>query len=266
MNTKNTNNPGTSPVALVTGGASGIGLVGVERLAARGYRIAVLDLSEEALKKVADQFGDRISTFAVDVADADAVAAVVGKVEDELGPIEHVFACAGVARVGPTLSVARADVDLMTRVNYGGIVNLVYAVIPRMLERDRGEFAVVASLTGIVAPRKMAAYGATKAAVIGFLESLRYDIADSAVKLACVCPEAVKTPMATDFFANPDNRGKALKSAITPEQVVVAAEKGLARGRFLVLPGPTSKFAWRIQRYLPRLTRAMQSSNAFDLV
>lgn len=255
-----------APVALVTGGASGIGLAGVARLAERGYRIAVLDLSEEALASVASRFGEQVATFAVDVSDADALAAVVGKVEDDLGAIEHVFACAGVARVGPTLSVARTDVELMTRVNYLGIVNLVYAVLPRMLDRNRGEFAVVASLTGILPPRKMAAYGATKAAVIGFLEALRYDLKGKAVKLACVCPEAVKTPMADDFFANPAKQAQALKSAITPEQVVGATEKGLARNRFLVLPGTMSKIVWRIQRFVPGLTRAMQSRDSLDLV
>ncbi|WP_433598262.1 SDR family NAD(P)-dependent oxidoreductase [Nocardia sp. CA-135953] len=256
----------SSSVALVTGGASGIGLAGVERLAERGFRIAVLDLSDKALSEVADRFGDNVTTFAVDVSDSAALGAVVAKIEDDLGPIDHVLACAGVARVGPTLSVARADVDLMTRVNYGGVVNLVYAVLPRMIERGHGEFAVVASLTGIVAPHKMAAYGATKAAVIGFLESLRYEVDGTGVRLACVCPEAVKTPMAGDFFTNPDKRGRALKMAITPQQVVAATEKGLARGHFLVLPGAVSKGMWRVQRLVPGLTRALQSSNRFDLV
>ncbi|MCX4098610.1 SDR family NAD(P)-dependent oxidoreductase [Nocardia sp. alder85J] len=216
-------------------------------------------LSEKALLEVANRFGDKVATYAVDVSDLEALSAVVDKIENDLGAIEHVFACAGVARVGPTLSVPRSDVELMTRVNYGGVVNLVYAVLPRMIERHRGEFAVVASLTGIVAPHKMAAYGATKAAVIGFLESLRYEIDGTGVKLACVCPEAVKTPMATDFFENPNKRGRALKTAITPRQVVATTEKGLARGRFLVLPGPVSKGMWRVQRLLPGLTRALQS-------
>ncbi|GHE41559.1 SDR family NAD(P)-dependent oxidoreductase [Streptomyces capitiformicae] len=120
------------PVALLTGGASGIGLADLGRLAEGEYRIAVLDLGKQALGKVAERFADRVATFAVDVSDPDAVAAVVEKAEDEIGPIEHVVACAGIARAGPTLSVARADVDLMTRMNYGGIVDLAYAGLPRM--------------------------------------------------------------------------------------------------------------------------------------
>ncbi|WP_169811514.1 SDR family NAD(P)-dependent oxidoreductase [Nocardia harenae] len=253
-------------MALVTGGASGIGMAGVRRLAERGYRIAVVDLNETALDAVAAEFGDAVSTFAADVSDHDAVLAVVSKVESELGPIQHVFACAGVARVGSTLSVDRAHVDLMMRVNYGGVVNLVYSVIPRMIERGGGEFAVVASMTGIMAPRKMAAYGATKAAVIGLLDALSYELEGTGVQLACVCPEAVRTPMANDFFVNADKRRRALKTAVTPEQVVAATERGLRRRRFLILPGPVSKVGWRLQRFLPRVTHAMQRSGAADLV
>lgn len=256
----------TAPVALVTGGASGIGLAGVDRLVARGFHVAVLDLSAEALAAVADRYDGSVTTYPVDVSDADAIAAVVDKVEAEHGPVEHVFASAGIARVGPTLSVVRADVDLMMRVNYGGIVNVAYAVLPRMVERNRGEFAVVASLTGIVPPRKMAAYGATKAAVIQFLESLRYDLVGSAVKVTCVCPEAVRTPMAEDFFADPGNRAKADRTSITPEQVVAATEKGLAKGTFLVLPGTASRIFFRAQRFLPRLTRSVQTNDRFDFV
>jgi short-subunit dehydrogenase len=264
--TMTSSNSGFGKVALVTGGASGIGLSGVSRLAERGFRVAVLDLSEEALGEVAERFGDRVTTFAVDVSDVAALGAVVGKIEDDLGPIEHVFGCAGVARVGETLSVARSDVDLMMRVNFGGVVNLAYTILPRMIERGRGEFGVVASLTGLLAPKKMAAYGATKAAVIGFLDSLRYEAAGTGVTITCVCPEAVATPMANDFFKNPDKRGQALKISITPEQVVAATEKGLARRRFLVMPGVMSKVVWRVQRFLPGLTHAVQSTRLVDLV
>jgi short-subunit dehydrogenase len=231
----------------------------------RGYRVALLDLPGDEITAAVAQF-DGTSAFPADVSDADAVAEVVDRVEADFGPIDHLFACAGIARVGRTLSVQRSDVDLMMRVNYGGVVNLAYSVLPRMIERGRGEFAAVASLTGIVAPRKMAGYGASKAAVIGFLDSLRYELDGTGVTLTCVCPEAVRTPMAVDFFADPTNRAKAEKSAITPEQVVHACERGLARGRFLVLPGSVSKVSWRVQRFLPRVAHAIQAGDKFDFV
>lgn len=252
------------PVALVTGGASGIGLAATRRLVGRGFHVAVLDVSDAGLSAVAQEYGGSVSTHHVDVSDFASLAEVVEKLEANEGPIEHVFGCAGIARVGNTLDERLEDVDLMMRVNFRGVVSLVHAALPPMLRRGRGEFAIVASATGLVAPRKMAAYGATKAAVIGYLSSLRYDIQGSGVKLACICPAAVATPMAEDFFADPEKR--ALSMAMRPEVVVKATENGLKRGRFLVLPGPVSKVGPWMARLSPRLIYAFQRSSRFDLV
>lgn len=252
------------PVALVTGGASGIGRVAVRRLVNRGFDVAVLDVGEDGLAAVVAEFGSRVRTYTTNVADAEAVEAAVAGVEDAMGPIEHTFVCAGVARVGPTLHVAPGDVRLMTRVNYGGVVNVVCSVLPRMMGRRRGEFAVVASLTGLVPPRKMAAYGASKAAVVGFLQALRYDLDGTGIRLACVCPATVATPMAEVFFADPGKRARAM--AMAPEAVVIATEKALRRGRFLVLPGATAKTMYALQRIAPALIRRIIGSRHFDLV
>jgi short-subunit dehydrogenase len=256
----------TKPVALVTGAASGIGLAAVRRLVERGYCVAAIDMNVSLLDDLAAQHPGAVKTFVVDVTDFDQVDTAVSQVEEQLGSIEHVFASAGIARVGETLSVSRRDVDLMMAVNYGGVVNLAYTALARMTGRRRGEFVVIASLTGLVPPRKMAAYGATKAAVIGFMGSLRYDVETSGVKLACVCPEQVATPMASDFFADAGNRAKASKMAITPEKVVSAAEKGLRRGRFLVLPGVLSKGAAMGQRLAPSLLRRAFKVDRLDFV
>ena len=199
-----------------------------------------------------------IHTFAVDVSDRNADATTVAEIESTLGPIEHALACAGIARVGPTLKVKHDDVDLMMRVNYGGVVNLIDAVLPRMLQRRRGELAVLASATGLIAPRKMAAYGATKAAVIGYLQSLRYEVDGSGVKLACVCPAAVATPMAEDFIADPAKRKRSM--AISPKVIVAAMEQGLHRGTFLVIPGVMSKGSVALQRFAPGIARRLQRS------
>jgi len=253
-----------APAALVTGGASGIGLVAVGRLVERGFHVAALDLSEEALAKVEAAHPGKVTAYPVDVSETKAVSDVIDLVEKAHGPLAHVLACAGIARVGLTLEVDRADVDLMMRVNYGGVVNIVYAVLPRMLGRRSGELVVLASATGILAPRKMAGYGASKAAVISFMESLAYDVDGAGVTLAVVCPEAVSTPMAADFFADPEKRKRSM--AITPETVVAAMERGVAKKRFLILPGPVSRGTRLATRFAPGLMRQIQRSSRFDLV
>ena len=142
----------------------------------------------------------------------------------------------------------------------------MYALIPRMIVRGSGEFAAVASLTGLVYPRKMAGYGASKSAVINYLASLRYELEGTGVRLSCAFPETVCTPMTTDFFVDPGERARAERSAITPERVVRALENGLARKRFLVVPGAVSKVFWRAERFAPALTRAIQGFDKLDFV
>jgi NAD(P)-dependent dehydrogenase (short-subunit alcohol dehydrogenase family) len=253
-----------SAVALVTGAASGIGLVAVERLVQRGYIVAALDVSADALAALEKKHPRTVTGYPVDVRDGAAVQQLVDLVETNTGPLEHVLCSAGIARVGPTLEMDPADADLMMRVNYLGVVHLATACVPRMIKRGRGEFAVLASLTGITPPVKMACYAATKAAVIAFMDCLRYEVDGTGVTLACVCPAAVKTPMSTDFFADPAKRAKSM--AITPDRVVAAIEKGLARKQFMIYPDFVARTFAFGQRLSPRLVRATQTSRFGDLV
>ncbi|HEY2832611.1 MAG TPA: SDR family NAD(P)-dependent oxidoreductase [Sporichthyaceae bacterium] len=250
------------PIALVTGGASGIGLAATRRLVQRGFRVAVIDVAKDNLDAVATEFGDAVMTFSTDVADRAALAETVRQIE-AIGPIEHALGSAGIARVGATFSVSLADVELMTRVNYFGVVNLVDVVLALMLERGRGEFAVLASATGLVPPKKMAAYGATKAAVINYLVSVDHEHRGKGVTIGIVCPAAVATPMAVDFFADPKKRKKSM--ATSPEKIVAAIEKGLARKKLIILPG-LAKGAAMAERISPALMRKVQSGRLGDLV
>jgi short-subunit dehydrogenase len=250
------------PIALVTGGASGIGLAAVRRLVERGYRVTVLDVAKDHLDAVAAELGDAVTTFATDVADREALTETVRQIE-AMGPIEHVLGSAGIARVGATLEVAESDLELMMRVNYFGVVNLVAAVFPLMLARGRGEFAILASATGLVPPKKMAGYGATKAAVVNYLVSLHHEHAGKGVTIGIVCPAAVATPMAADFFADPKKRRKSM--ATTPEKIVASIEKGLARKKLIILPG-LAKGAALAERISPALMRRVQQGKLGDLV
>jgi short-subunit dehydrogenase len=250
------------PIALVTGGASGIGLAATRRLVERGFRVAVLDVAKDNLDAVATELGDAVLPFSTDVGDRAALAETVRQIE-AIGPIEHVLGSAGIARVGATLNVAESDLELMMRVNYFGVVNLVATVFPLMLARGRGEFAILASATGLVAPKKMAGYGATKAAVINYLVSLHHEYQDSGVTIGIVCPAAVATPMAVDFFADPKKRKKSM--ATSPEKIVAAIEKGLARKKLMILPG-LAKPAALAERINPALMRRVQRGRLGDLV
>jgi len=253
----------TPTVALVTGAGSGMGRLAAQRIAARGAVVAGLDVNEAGLAETAAG-DDRIHAYACDVTDQGAVDAVVEQVERERGPIDRVMNAAGLARVGVLVEQSTDEIMRLMDVNYGGTVRVCAATLPRMLERGTGELVNFASLAGWIPQPKMGAYCATKFAVVAYSEALWMENRGRGVRLACVCPPAVATPMLPDFFGETDNQRKA--RPITAEQVIDAVERALSKDRFLVLPHASAKVLWRARRFTPRLLRRVLSSARFDLV
>jgi short-subunit dehydrogenase len=143
-----------------------------------------------------------------------------------------------------------ADLLAAMAVNYGGVVAATQAVLPGMLERGRGEIVEFASLAGWLPSPKVGAYAATKAAVVSYSESLARELRGTGVRLVCVCPPVVDTPMAERAR---DQLGKEFEAAppIAPEQVLDAIETALARGDLWAFPGPLTSTVWRLRRYAP---------------
>jgi short-subunit dehydrogenase len=238
-------------VALVTGAASGMGRLSAQRLAAAGAQVAAVDVTEDALAALAAQH-DRIHAYPCDVSDSRAVEALVTRVESELGPLNRVMSAAAIA---PSGLLAEQDPELVVRmmnINYGGVVNLAYAVLPRMLERRRGELVNFGSLAGWLPSTYTGAYSATKFAVNSFSEVLWHENRNSGVKILCVCPPVVETPMLGQMVGRAQDM---LEDAprIQPEEVLDAIEEGLEQGRLWVFPGRGTTAAWRIRRWFPGL-------------
>lgn len=250
-------------VALITGAGRGMGQLAALRLADRGTRVAVLDVDEKGLADVASR-SEMIRAYPCDVTEQGAVAQVVKDIETNIGPVDRVMNAAGIARVGPLAEQDPQDILKLMAINYGGTVIVNAATLPQMLERGRGEVVNFASLAGWIPQVKMGAYCATKFALVGYSESLWMETRGRGVKVACVCPPAVATPMLPDFYAAPENQKKAMP--IAAETVIDAIEKALAKDRFLVLPHPSAKVLWRLRRHTPGLLRRVISSKRFDLV
>jgi short-subunit dehydrogenase len=240
-----------------------MGRLAARRLAATGTSVAALDVDEAGLAETAGGT-DSIRAYGCDVTDGDAIAATVDAVERDLGPIDRVMNAAGIARVGPLLDMSVAETLQVMAINYGGTVQVTTATLPRLLERGRGELVNFASLAGWIPQAKMGAYCASKAAVVAYSEALWLENRGRGVRIACVCPTAVDTPMLPDFFAQADKREKA--RAITPESVLDAIESGLAHDRFLILPHVSSKLLWRLRRFTPHMLRRVITSDRFDLI
>jgi NAD(P)-dependent dehydrogenase (short-subunit alcohol dehydrogenase family) len=211
-------------VALVTGGASGIGLATVRRLHADGAKVLAVDLQSPA------QLPPGVEFVALDVTDARAIAVTVTSVLARLGRIDVLANCAGISvAIGPVHETALTDWNRVMNVNLTGTLLMVQSVLPSMLARNRGAIVNVGSTFGLMARRFNGAYSVSKAAVIHLTHSIAIDLGETAVRVNCVCPGLIDTPM-TGFLQDPSNivlrkqheALHAMRRAGTPEEVANA--------------------------------------------
>lgn len=188
-------------VFVVTGAGNGIGRCVATELLARGARVAAADLGEAALAGLADevQAGERLSTHVLDVADADAVAALPGAVLAAHGRVDGLFNIAGIAQNFETAEgIPEARMQQIIDVNFYGTVGLTRAFLPLLEERpDGGVVMITSSLAAMVPVPGAALYGASKAAVAQFGYGLAQDLrnARSKVTATTVLPGTIWTDL-----------------------------------------------------------------------
>jgi 2-hydroxycyclohexanecarboxyl-CoA dehydrogenase len=180
-------------VAVVTGGASGIGAATVRRLAAEGATVAVADLAGRAAKQLAEEV--RGIAVRLDVADAEAVRTALGTVETELGHIDVLVNNAGGDRTAFFTETSPADWDHWIAVNLRGTLACTHAVLPGMQDRRRGSIVNVASEAGRAGLAAGATYSASKAGVLGFTKAIAREAARYGVRCNAVAPGPIDTPM-----------------------------------------------------------------------
>jgi NAD(P)-dependent dehydrogenase (short-subunit alcohol dehydrogenase family) len=223
-------------VAVVTGGAGGIGRALATRFATDGARaVVVTDVDEAAAVAVAASLPPGVGHgMALDVTDEAAMAALVQRVQDELGPIDLWCSNAGV----PTAEGLGddADWDRSWRIHVLAHVYAARHVLPAMAARGRGHFLVTASAAGLLTEMDTAPYAVTKHGSVALAEWLAIRYGDSGVGVHCLCPQAVRTAMTADL--GEDSSTLAAGAMIEPEQVADAVVEALGDGRFLILPHP----------------------------
>lgn len=175
-------------VALVTGGASGIGAAVVTALAARGFGVGCLDL--------AGSVPTAEHSVTVDVSDAHAVAVAVAEVRAALGPISAVVTSAGYYEMAPVAEIGVEAWRRMLRVHLGGLVNVARATLPDLMRR-RGALVAVASELAVGGGENDAHYAAAKGAILGVVRSLAVEVAGDGVRINCVAPGPTDTPLLT---------------------------------------------------------------------
>lgn len=188
-------------VVWVVGASSGIGAATARELLARGATVAVSARREPALEKVS---GGRMLVVPLDVTDAASVKAAAMRVRDEHGRIDVAILAAGYWKQVDVQAWDTDDFNRHLQVNLTGMSNAIAAVLPEMLERRSGTIAGISSVAGFRGLAGAEAYGATKAAQINMLESLRVHVAKRGVRVTTICPGFVRTELtASNEFPMP---------------------------------------------------------------
>jgi NAD(P)-dependent dehydrogenase (short-subunit alcohol dehydrogenase family) len=185
-------------VAIVTGASSGIGRATAERLAERGARVVVAARSRETLRAMAAPFGERMRAVAGDVSDLAVVERLFADAESHFGAVEILVNNAGAIDVAPLTEMTLEQWEETFAVNVRAVFLACRRALPSMFERHHGAIVNVASISGIVGPEKFpgfTAYCASKAAVISLTEALAVEVKDRGVRVNCVSPGSVDTPM-----------------------------------------------------------------------
>ena len=258
-------------VAIVTGGASGIGRAVVHALAERGSFPVIFDIDTASAERVAEEVasrGRRAKALTVDVRDRLAVARAVQEVNAEHGHLDYMFNNAGVSVFGEVVDYDWAAWQEVIETDLLGVIHGVAACYPLMVKQRSGHIVNTGSLASLVPTPWVTSYSAAKCGVWGLSMALRTEAAAYGVRVSCACPAAVETPMADRArYLNLD-KTEAMKAVpggrITPEACAAAILGGIERNDALITPS-AAKWMSLAYRVTPDGAEKMMQSIAKKL-
>lgn len=232
-------------IAVVTGGAQGLGFAIARRLIASGARVSLWDTNAEALAMALDNLGPASSAKTVDITDLAGLQRVHAEVEAELGPVSILVNSAGIA--GPNATLEDYDPDEWRRVveiNLNGTFYVNKVVIPAMKARNYGRIVNISSVAGKEGNPNLSAYSAAKAGVIGLTKSLGKELAKYDIAVNAITPATAKTR---------------ILDTLTKEFIDYMLVR-IPRGRFLEVDEAASMVAWLVSR-----ENSFTTASVFDL-
>ncbi len=190
------------PVAVVTGGSSGIGRATAEHLVASGYRVLICARGAERLEETARDLGpDRVAWHACDVGDEGAAEQTIAVAIERFGRLDGLVCAAGViGSFQPITELTPADWADVLGVNLMGPILFTKAAAPALRESGGGAVVIVSSVNALQAEPVMAPYGVAKAGLVNFAMYAALELAPAGIRVNCVAPGWVMTPMAEPFF------------------------------------------------------------------
>jgi NAD(P)-dependent dehydrogenase (short-subunit alcohol dehydrogenase family) len=222
-------------VAVVTGGAMGIGKALCERFAQEGARaVVVADIDGAGAQKVAEAIGGIAIT--TNVAKEEDIKNLVEQTLEKFGQIDLFCSNAGIAGKYGGAEVSNEDWEQIWGINVMAHILAARYVVPPMLARGEGYLLNTASAAGLLMQVNAAPYSVTKHAAVSFAEWLSVAYGDKGIKVSCLCPQGVRTRMLLGEDGNSENF--LVAGSVSPEEVAEACVKAIEEERFLVLPHP----------------------------
>jgi len=244
-------------VALITGAGGGLGRQLALTLAGAGAAIAAVDLAAEPLAKLAESLpGKPVAWSVADVTDRAALAAAVHDLVGRLGPVDLLFANAGIGLETSALEFRAADIEAQVRVNLIGVANSVEAVLPGMLERQRGHLVGISSLASYRGLPKMAGYCASKAGLNALLDSLRLELQPHGIAVTTICPGWIRTPLTANirvpqpYLLEVEDAARRIVEAVRQRRPFYAFPPPAARRVRLLRWLPSGLSDWALRRVL----------------
>ena len=250
---------------VITGAGSGIGAAAARRFRAEGPRALVLaDLDLPSVQAVADELG--AVAVRADVGREQDIVALIERAREIGGPVDLFFSNAGVGGPPGGPEAADEEWDRAWKVNVMAHVWAARALLPEMTERGDGYLVSTASAAGVLTQVSALVYSVTKHAAVALAEWMAITYGDSGVKVSCVCPMAVRTPMLE--MALEDRVGAAAllsNEVLEPDEVAEAVLAGIREERLLIFPHPplADYFAFKAtdnERWLAGMRRLVRSA------
>jgi NADP-dependent 3-hydroxy acid dehydrogenase YdfG len=250
-------------VAVITGGASGIGAALGKALARRGARVMLADRQLDLAEGVAREIGARAAAALVDVRSPASLAEVVARTIGAWSRIDYFFNNAGIGIGGEVDSYTERDWDDVFDVNLRGVTNGIQAIYPTMIRQGSGHIVNTASMAGLVPAPGEASYAASKHAVVGLSKVLRIEAKRHGVRVSVVCPGAIQTPILTGGKYGRIDLGlskehiEAIWRRVRPMDPDVFADKvldALAANEAIIIFPAFWRILWYVERISPRLS------------
>ncbi|EAT12238.1 SDR family NAD(P)-dependent oxidoreductase [Bermanella marisrubri] len=240
----------TGKVAMVTGAASGIGQSLAIKLASKGCKLALSDLSVDQLQQTVELIQQRspntdVKTYALDVADKQAFELHANQVNEDFGQINLLFNNAGVALSSLVSDNKREDFEWLMNINFWGVVNGVESVLPYMKQTESAHIINISSVFGMISISRQSSYNASKFAVRGYTEALAQEMALShpSIQVSCVHPGGINTNIAKQARISEDEDREELVKSFSklartqPEKAADIIIKGVEKNKRRIMVG-----------------------------